>query len=148
MPIDIEAGSLMLRTRVPAPEALRISTASYSKKWDVVLGQDGFALERAVHAAGWHFMCLAGAVRAMAFGRSEGKNARLAVDRVLAKIRAQDFNAAEVAEISTKHFLGIGYVSVSAHARHLQKGNALQQQGVRRQVQHDMDWTHEWPQQK
>lgn len=140
MPIDIEVGSLMLRTGVLQPDALRISTTSYSKQWDVVVGQDGFALERAVRAAGWHFMFVAGVVRAMAFGRSEGKNARLAVDRVLAKIRMQDFNAAEVAEISTKHFLGIPYLSVSAHARHLQQGNTLRDQGVRRQAQQAVDW--------
>ncbi len=140
MSVDIQAGSLMLRTGVLQPNALRISTTSYSKQWDVVVGQDGFALERAVRAVGWHFMFVAGAVRALAFGRSEGKNARLAVDRLMAKIQAQDFNAAEVAEISTKHFLGISYLSVSAHARHLQQGNTLQQQSVRRQAQEDVDW--------
>lgn len=140
MPIDIEAGSLLLRAGLQGPNTLRISTSSYSKQWDAVVGQNGFVLERAVLAAGWHFMCLAGAVRAMAFGRSEGKNARLAVDRVLAKIRKQDFNAAEVVEISTKHFLGIPYLSVSANARHLQPGNTLQDQVVRRQAQHDLDW--------
>ena len=140
MPIDIEAGSLMLRTGVQRPNLMSMNTTSYSRQWDVVTGRDVFATERAVREAGWHLMCIAGTVRATAFGRSEGKNARVAVDRVLAKIQAQDFNAAEVIEISTKHFLGIPYLSVSAHARHLQQGNTLQQQGVRRQAQHDMDW--------
>lgn len=140
MPIDIEAGSLMLRTGVQGPDSILVSTTSYSRKWDVVTGRDVFATERAVRAAGWHLMCLGGAVRAMAFGRSEGTNARRAVDRVLAKIRKQDFNAAEVVEISTKHFLGIPYLSVSANARQLQQGNTLQDQVVRRQAQHDSDW--------
>jgi hypothetical protein len=140
MPIDIEAGSLMLRTGVPQPGALRISTTPYSRDWDVVVSHDGVALERAVRGVGWHFMFVAGVVRAMALGRIEGTNARHAVDRLLAKIQAQDFNAAEVTEISTKHFLGIPYLSVCAHARHLQQGNTFQLQSARRQAQHDMDW--------
>ena len=140
MPIDIEAGSLMLRRGAQGPNAMRMNTTSYSRQWDVVTGRDVFATERAVREAGWHLMCIAGTVRAMAFGGSEGKNARVAVDRVLAKIQSQDFNAAEVTEISTKHFLGIPYLSVSANARHLQQGNTLQQQGVRRQAQNDTDW--------
>ncbi|HEU5400781.1 MAG TPA: hypothetical protein VFU86_05455 [Terriglobales bacterium] len=140
MPIEIEVGSLLLRAGLQGPDTFLIHTTSYSAQWDVVVGQDGFALERALGAAGWHLMYLAGAVHAIAFGRREGKNARLAVDRVLAKIRKQDFNAAEVDEISTKHFLGIPYVSVSANARHLQQGNALQDQIVRRQAQHDLEW--------
>jgi hypothetical protein len=139
MPIDIEVGSVLLRAGVPQP-GVRISTASYSRDWDLVVAQGGFALERAVGAVGWHLIFVAGVVRAVAFGRSEGNNARVAVDRVLAEIRAQDFNAAEVTEISTKHFLGIPYLSISAHARHLQQGNTLQQQSVRHQAQHEMDW--------
>ena len=140
MPIDIEAGSLLLRAGLQGPDTFLISTTSYSAQWDVVVGQDGFGLERALRAAGWHLMCLAGTVSAIAFGRSEGKNARLAVDRVLAQIRKLDFNAAEVVEISTKHFLGIPYLSVSANARHLQQSNTLQDRVVRRQAQHDLDW--------
>ena len=140
MPIEIEVGSLLLRAGLQGPDTFLIHTTSYSAQWDVVVGQDGFALERTLRAAGWHLMYLAGAVSAIAFGRSEGKNARLAVDRVLAQIRKLAFNAAEVVEISTRHFLGIPYLSVSANARHLQQGNTLQDRVVRRQAQHDLDW--------
>lgn len=141
MPIDIEAGTIMVRSGLPLPNALRMSSSTYSKNWEIVSAQDASALNRAVRAAGWYFMLSAGVVRAAAFGRREGINARHAVDRLLAKIQAEYFNAVEVTEISTKHFLGIPYLSLTAHARHLQQGQTLLDQAGRRRAQQDWDLT-------
>ena len=126
---------MLLRAGVLQPSALHVTTQPYSSKWNLVTGQNGFAMDRAVRATGWNFMFLAGAQQAFAFGSSEGKNARIAVDRVLAKIEAECFNAAEIAEISTKHMLGIPYSVVRAHARHCQQACTLEANAVRREVQ-------------
>ena len=140
MSVDIQAGSLMLRSGVQGPNTMSLSTSPYSSQWDLVAGRDTCESERAVRSAGWHLMCIAGEVRALAFGHNEWKNVRHAVDRILAQVLAQDFNGAEVVEIATRHFLGVPYLSVRAHARHLQQGDTLHGRAVRRQAQHDLDW--------
>jgi hypothetical protein len=57
----------------------------------------------------------------MAWGWQGQKNVRRAVRRVLRKIRSAKFNCVEITEISARHFLGLPYVHVSAHSRHIQK---------------------------
>jgi hypothetical protein len=45
-----------------------------------------------------------------------------ALQRVIAGARLQHCNCIEIDEVSAHSFLGIPYVSVSAHTRHIQKG--------------------------
>lgn len=135
MPIDIEVGTVMIRAGLLLPRGMSVQTDSYSRIWDVVNDLDSFGVDRSVRAAGWNFFFTAAAIHAIAFGRREAKNARKAVDRVLARVQAQNFNCVEITEISTKHFLGIPYMSVCAHARHIQLGQKLQDNTQRRQAQ-------------
>jgi hypothetical protein len=136
MAIDIVAGTVMMRTGALLPRGMNLMTHSYSKTWDVVAEVDGFSMDRSLRAAGWNFFFTAGALRAATFGRREGKNARQAVDRILSKVQAQNFNSVEITEISTKHFLGIPYMSVCAHARQIQsKNQTLQDCSGRREAQ-------------
>ena len=128
MPIDIKAGTIMLRSGLMLHSDMTLRTDTYSNQWEIV--QEGGAMDNAARAVGWHFFFTAGTVNAFAFGRREGKNARTAIDNILSQVQAQGFNAMEVTEISTKHFLGIPYLSVCAHARHLQKGHILQENRI------------------
>ena len=140
MPIDIEAGTVMIRAGLMLPGGMSMPTDSYSKHWDVVADRDGFGVDRSIRAAGWNFFFAAASVHAVTFGRREGKNARLAVDRILSRAQAQNYNSVEITEISTKHWLGIPYMSVCAHARQIQRGQTLQDNHERRQAQRLADW--------
>ena len=51
---------------------------------------------------------------------------RRGVKRLLAQTRLQHFNCLEVSHILKKHFLGIPYVSIAAHSRHIQDGCQIQ----------------------
>lgn len=140
MPIDIEAGTIMIRAGLLLPPNMSVHTGSYSKNWEVVTGLDAFGVDRSIRAAGWNCFFTAGAIHAIAFGRRGGKNARQAVDRILSKVQALTFNCAEITEISTKHFLGIPYMSVCAHARQIQLGQTLQDDKERCHAQRLADW--------
>src|SRR5712664_2212060 len=48
------------------------------------------------------------------------------IERVLAKAEPSKLNCLEITEVSAKQFLGIPYVHVSAHSRHIQKSPFLQ----------------------
>jgi hypothetical protein len=140
MPIDIEAGTVIIRAGLLLPGGMYVQTNSYSKNWDVVTDLDALGVDRSVRAAGWNFFFTAAAVHAVTFGRREGRNARQAVDRILSRVQAQNFNCVEITQISTRHFLGIPYMSVCAHARQIQLGQTLQDNTQRQQAQHLADW--------
>lgn len=140
MPIDIETGTMMVRAGLLLPRGMKVQTDSYSRNWDVITDRDPFGMGRSLRAAGWSFFFTAAAVRATKFGRREGKTARQAVDRILSRVQAQNFNCVEITEISTKHFLGIPYMSVCAHARQIQLGQTLQNNAERHQAQQLADW--------
>jgi len=44
---------------------------------------------------------------------------------VLAKQEGQKFNSLEITKVVSKRFLGIPFMSVTAHSRHIQQGVAL-----------------------
>jgi hypothetical protein len=61
----------------------------------------------------------------MALGVDGPGTLRRAVKRILAKQEGQRFNSLEVAEIISKRFLGIPFMSVTAHSRHIQEAICL-----------------------
>ena len=47
---------------------------------------------------------------------------RTALNRLIARVKLQKCNCLEIDEVAAKSFLGMPYVSVSGHSRHIQKG--------------------------
>lgn len=140
MPIDVVPGTVMMRTGLLLPRGVNVTTDPYSKSWDVITGPDTFGMDRSLRAAGWSYFFTAATVHAVTFGRREGTNARQAVDRILSRVQAQNFNCVEITEISTRHFLGIPYMSVCAHPRQIQPGQTLESHGGRHEAQRLADW--------
>jgi hypothetical protein len=65
---------------------------------------------------------MAGAVDAMVFGSDLEKTTRRAVKKVLANMKSGRFNCLEISRVAAKSFLGLPYVTVAGHARHIQEG--------------------------
>jgi hypothetical protein len=104
---------------------LSIETEAFLPGWRVVKDLDRQALTREVEGANWNLFYLAGEMRATVIGR-EGLGAlRSAVRCVLAKQEGQKFNSLEITKIVSKRFLGIPFMSVAAHSRHIQQGVGL-----------------------
>ena len=69
---------------------------------------------------------MAGELRAVVPAWGGQNTLRQGVKRLLAQTRLQHFNCLEVSHILKKHFLGIPYVSIAAHSRHIQEGCQMQ----------------------
>jgi hypothetical protein len=93
--------------------------------WRVVENLDRNTLARSIEGANWSFFYLAGEIRATAFGRDRPGTLRRAVHRVLAKQEGQKFNSLEIAKVVSKRFLGIPFINITAHSRHIQQGIGL-----------------------
>src|SRR5258707_9162256 len=117
--------TIFIREGAPLPTTLAIESEAFLPGWRVVKNLDRQALTREVEGAHWNFFYLAGEMRATVFGR-EGLGAlRRAVKGVLAKQEGQKFNSLEITKVVSKRFLGIPFISVTAHFRHIQQGIGL-----------------------
>src|SRR5712664_1602854 len=117
--------TVFIRQGERLPTALSVESEAFLPGWRVVKNLDRQALTREVEGANWNFFYLAGEMRATVFGR-EGLGAlRRAVKCVLAKQEGQKFNSLEITKIVSKRFLGIPFMSVAAHSRHIQQGVGL-----------------------
>ncbi len=65
---------------------------------------------------------MAGEIKANAFGFDKEKAIRTALRRLIANVKSQHCNSIEITQVVGRTFLKVPYVSVFAHARHLQKG--------------------------
>jgi hypothetical protein len=121
----IQVGTILIEDRPLIAQVLGLESELYSGNWSVVNAIDGFALDRKIHAAGWNFFFMAAEVKVMFFGALGAKNIQNALKRILEKVRQQNFNCFEVTGIVAKRFLGVPYVAVSGHSRHVQQSCML-----------------------
>lgn len=125
MPDTNRRETIFFREETLLPANLSIESAPFLPGWKVVENLDRSALARKIEGANWNFFYLAGAIKATVLGRDQCGTLRRAVKRVLAKQEGQKFNALELTKIVSKRFLGIPFMTVTAHARHIQEGIGL-----------------------
>ena len=140
MPPTVQVGTILMKQCPRMTELLGLENEPYSGNWSTVTVLDGFALDRKIHAVGWNFFFMAAEVKVMFFGAVGAKKMQNALRRILAKVKLQDFNGLEVTGIVAKRFLGVPYVTVTAHSRHVQQSCHLDSAEVWRTSQHDADW--------
>lgn len=93
----------------------------YSGSWSVVEKIDGSTLDRKIRRAGWNFFFIASEVKTTFWGGIQAKKIESALQRILGKVKEQNFNGLEITGIVAKRFLGMPYAVVTAHSRHLQQ---------------------------
>ena len=135
----VQVGTILIDEQ-PLMFPFSLESEPYSENWSLARALDGFALGRKINAAGWNFFFMAGEVKAMFLGAIGAKKIRSALGRILTKVRDQNFNSLEVTGIVAKHFLGVPYVVVSAHSRHIQQSCYLDGAEERRVSQRDAEW--------
>jgi hypothetical protein len=105
------------------PEPFRLENDSMVIGWARVGNEiDVHELETKLASAGWTFFYMAGAIWARAFGFRRRSAILAALRRLLTAVKRQRCNCLEIEDVETRSFWGIPYVSVSGHARHIQKG--------------------------
>jgi hypothetical protein len=120
----IKAGVVMMRPGTVFPESVEVEEEGYSQGWGMITNVIGQDLDRRIRSAGWTLFFMAGSIQANASGRYSEQTARSAMRRVLAKAKSSTFNV-EITELSTRTMLGIPYIHITAHSRHVQSGNRL-----------------------
>jgi hypothetical protein len=142
MPQTLKVGTILMKMKewVGAPHCPGLKTEPCFGEWSAVSVPDASALDRTIHAAGWNFFFMATEVKAMYFGFLGEETIQSALKRILAKVNLQHFNGLEVTKIAARRFLGVPYVTVSAHSRHMQQSCNLDSSEARRTSQNDAAW--------
>jgi len=117
----ITAGSILIDGHAYLPNSMRLQSEPDSSGWATLNGTRP-AFENDVQEAGWTFFFMAGEIEATVFGFDRQKTLHAALRRLIMNVKSHNCNAIEITQVTVKSFFKVPYVSVSAHARHLQKG--------------------------
>lgn len=117
----IATGSVFIDESSQLPNSLLLQTEPHSSGWAEVKSVRSTFLKEVLDA-GWTFFFMAGEIKATVFGFDRQKALSTALGRLIANVKAQKCNSIEIMQVKGDSFLKMPYVSVSAHARHLQKG--------------------------
>lgn len=119
----IGPGAILVEQNTLLPEPLRLESGSDVTGWARVADNpDGRQLEKKLTAAGWTFFYMAGKIRTLGFGFESQKMIQAALKRLITTVRQQKCNCLEIDDVAMHSFWGMPYASVTAHARHIQKG--------------------------
>ena len=105
---------------------LGIVSEPYVGHWKSLGVLESSGLGSKVLTSGWKFFYMAGELRALVPAWGGQNTLARGIKRLLAQTGLEHFNCLEVTEIVRKHFIGIPYVSISAHSRHIQAGSQMQ----------------------
>ncbi len=115
---DIQSGTILIKSDVRLPKSVPFESKQYGY-WKVLNGVDGFAVERGLSPAGWHFFFVAPEIKATAISSTRQGALKKALRKLTRATAAGSLNALELVKIRVKHFLGFYYVMVIAHTRHV-----------------------------
>jgi hypothetical protein len=125
---EITAGTVLIKNGALLPKDLQFETEAGVPGWRFVKYFDVRGLDRKIQKTGWTFFCLAGEIKATAFGIDPQRMVRTAIERILAKSPATDFNSLEITSMSSagsERFPVIRYMTVSAQSRQIQQNMFL-----------------------
>jgi hypothetical protein len=121
----IKTGTILIEGGAAMPASVQLDGGADGIGWKSVSDPDPSQLNTAIQQAGWTFFFMAGEIKINAFGWDKEQAARRALKQVLSNVEAHHCNCVELSEVSSKSFLGMPYVHVSAHSRHIQKSPAF-----------------------
>ncbi len=113
----ITVGSVLLRKGTTLPILLPMDLGRVAD-WDLVRGLAGHAVERKLHAAGWHFFFMVPEIEGFAVGLDPQRTFAKALARTVRAVEARGFNAVEIVATKLRQWLGMYFVKVTAHPRH------------------------------
>jgi len=128
MDIALETGCMFVLEGFLLPPALRFESQPYSDGWRLVRGLRSQEIDRQARDCGWSLVSRGSSMRRTAIGLARAGSLQRATSYLLGETRKNAFNAMEITRITSRRFLGLYMVGVSAHSRSLQKGfrwNAL-----------------------
>ncbi|MBK7931298.1 MAG: hypothetical protein IPJ98_28625 [Bryobacterales bacterium] len=117
-------GTILVAPGTPLPDCLQIEPgASNAHSWLLANPtHPSPRFEQELQDSGWTFFCLADTISAISINFNTAQAGQAAMKRLIAKAAARHCNALQVDQIAAHFFLGIPYLRVSAHPRHIQRG--------------------------
>ena len=125
MATTIKGGTVFIQNRPLILRTLALESEPYAETWDVLQSPPNASLDQRIRDTGWNHFFMAAEVRASATGKLSDRSVHRALRRIFAKVRNADFNCLEVTGIVEHRFLGMPYITVCAHSRHIQQGSML-----------------------
>lgn len=121
---QIRAGTMMVHQATHL-KSLNIAGRPYSDGWHSLGTIESASLDRSILAAGWRLFFMAGELKTVVPAWGGENTLRRGIKRLLAQTRLQHFNCFELTTILKRRFLGIPYVSLAGHSRHIQLGSQI-----------------------
>jgi len=121
----IKTGTILIETSALMPASVVLGPESSTSGWSLVAHQGLNELDTVIGKAGWTFFFMAGEIKVTAFGVDTEAAVRRAMKRVITNVTSQNCNCVEITDVSRKSFLGMPYVNISAHSRHIQRSLAF-----------------------
>jgi hypothetical protein len=124
----IKMGTILIREGTRLPAGVPVESDVFSPGWRLVKNLQGDGLDQKFHEADCTFFSVAGEIGTTVFGLDEQKTLRKAVEQILAKRGSAEFNSVEIIRVAwetSKRFLGVRSVTVSAQSRDIQEGASL-----------------------
>lgn len=122
---QISAGTILIKEGTLLPEGLQLESEPYSKGWRLVKNLGSSGLDRKLCEARWNLFYMAEEISAVVVGFDLEKTTHRAVERIAASMKSDGLNCLQIARVTAKRFLGLPYVTVSAHPRHIQESMVL-----------------------
>ena len=120
---SLSVGALLIAPGTSLPPGWLLENGSVASGWSRVANTfDRFKLDKELRVTGWALLFMAGAITVTAFGLRRPRMLDAALTRLIAAVRLERCNCLEIDDIGVRSFLGIPYVRISAHPRHIQKG--------------------------
>ena len=122
---EIQAGTVLVQQSALL-HSLGTKGESYTDQWCSLGTADSSEFDRKLRAAGWNFFFIADELRTIVPPWGGEKTLRAGVQRLLARTQAKQFNCMQLSNIIRGRFWGIPFLSVIAHARHVQRGSRIE----------------------
>ena len=137
MTTNVQVGTMLINDMPLISQLFQVESEPYSGDWSRVTALDGASLDKKIRAAGWNCFFLAAKMNATNFGAMNAENVLSALQRIIRRVRHKNFNCIEVTGIVAKRLLGVPYITISAHSRHIQKSNLLESAETRQTSKND-----------
>jgi len=121
----VQVGTILIEERPLITRTLDLESESYTGKWGVLKVLNGSAFDQKIRNAGWNCFFMAEEVKVTVLGSLSAKSIQKALKRIFLKVRTEGFNCLEVTKMVENRFLGVPYVTVCTHPRHIQQGCLL-----------------------
>ncbi len=122
----IGPGAVLVKIGTPLPEPLKLESSSASTHWAYIANNlNGRQLAKQLDTEGWTFFYMAGSIKTAALGFQRQNMVNAALRRSIASAELQRCNCLVIDDVAMHSFLGMPYVRVSAHSRHIQEGMAF-----------------------